>query len=70
MNEGPEHGHTFRFTFASRGAHKVVDEEHYSDSDWWGPELTFEVRAWSLRAALLKAADMPFAYLMGEGDDD
>lgn len=66
MGEGPEHGHLFRFTFTSRGSHRTVGEEGYSESDWWGPEVTFEVRAWSLRAALLKAADMPFPILMGE----
>lgn len=61
-SEGPEHGHRFTFTVTSQGAYGIVDgheTKDYKDSDWCSPPWTITVRAWSLRAALRKAADLP-----------
>lgn len=62
--EGPQHGHTFRFTVESRGSSRVWPEGEepgpYTDNeDFSGCPWTLEVRAWSLRAALVKAAALP-----------
>lgn len=61
----PEDGHTFRITFDSRmasGIQAAEDSEprDYRDADdFGGPPMHVEVRAWSLKAALLKAAEVP-----------
>lgn len=58
-DEGPEDGHTFRLEAHSRGSYSVVGVEGHTDADWMGePPLVLEVRAWSLKAALLKAAGL------------
>ena len=59
--ETPDEGHTFRITVTSRGASKVVGEEHNTDANWWSDPWTIEVREFSLAAALRKAARVPFA---------
>lgn len=65
-----DQGHTFRISHESRGSHKVVGDEHYTDEpEFVGPVHTVEVRAWNLRAALHKAAELPFNVLMGEPSD-
>lgn len=64
--EGPDDGHTFRILFDSRGSYSVVGDAHHTDSpDFDGTYHVVEVRAWSLRDALLKAADLPFPVLLG-----
>lgn len=66
QDEGPEAGHTFRFRFDIRGSSKVVGDPEYTDApDFMGPVHEIQVRAWNLRDALRKAADLPFAVLMG-----
>ena len=68
---GPADGHTFRVLFDIRGSAKVVgDPEYTDDREFAGLYRTFEVRGWSLAAALRNAADnVPFAELMAEPDD-
>lgn len=64
--EGPDDGHTFRITFTSRGSYKVVGDEHHHDApDFDEFAHSVDVRAWNLRDALHKAADLPFDVLMG-----
>lgn len=66
MSEGPDDGHTFRITFDSRGSYSVVGDEHHTDApDFHGVPHVVEVRAWNLRDALRKAANLPFDVLMG-----
>lgn len=62
----PEDGHTFRLRFDIRGSSKVVGDPCHTDApDFVGPTHEIQVRAWSLRVALRKAADLPFGVLMG-----
>jgi len=65
--EGPDDGHTFRFTWCSRGSSKVVGDEHCKDAPQFNEDLavTIEVRAWSLKAAIEKLGQLPFPVLMG-----
>ena len=69
---GPKGGHTFRFRFDIRGSSRVVGDLEYTDApDFMGPVHEVQIRAWNLREALRKAADLPFAALMGnEVSDD
>lgn len=63
---GPEFGHTFRFRFDIRPSSKVVGDPECTDApDFMGPVSEIQVRAWNLRDALRKAADLPFGVLMG-----
>lgn len=65
MTQSSPEGHTFRFRFDIRGSSKVVgDPEHTDAPDFMGPTHEFQVRAWSLRQALLTAAELPFDGLM------
>lgn len=62
----PSDGHTFRFRFDIRPSSKVVGDPDYADGPtFMGPVHEIQVRAWSLTAALRKAADLPFGVLMG-----
>jgi hypothetical protein len=62
----PSDGHTFRFRIDIRPSSKVVGDPEYTDGpDFMGPVHEVQVRAWSLTAALQKAADLPFGVLMG-----
>lgn len=64
--DSPEDGHTFRFRFDIRGSSKVVGDPQRTDGpDFMGPVHEIQVRAWNLRDALRKAADLPFGVLMG-----
>lgn len=65
--EGPDDGHTFRITMSSRGSYDVVGDPHHSDSPVFGPETSVDVRAWNLRDALHRAAEMPLATLLNLG---
>lgn len=66
MTEADE-GHTFRISYESRMSSTVTGDEHHRDApDFDGIVHTVEVRAWNLRDALKKAADLPFNVLMGE----
>lgn len=69
--EGPDDGHTFRFTWCSRGSHKVVGDEHHQDSPQFDEDLavTIEVRAWSLKAAIEKLGQLPLPVLIGHDDE-
>lgn len=58
--QGPDDGHTFRFICRSRMS-STVDRETWSDADWWGPPLVYEVRAWDLPQALRVASTVPVA---------
>jgi hypothetical protein len=59
-DEGPETGHRYRFTIASCSAVRdAQDPGHVTDAEWWGQLRTVEVRAHSLKDALLKAAELP-----------
>jgi hypothetical protein len=63
--DSPEDGHTFRIRYDSRASSKVTgDPEHTDASDFMGPVKEVQVRAWDLRTALRKAADLPFGELM------
>lgn len=62
--EGPEMGHTWRFTVVGRGASGIWSEElggvepgSYADAPGFDGEIwTLEVRGWSLREGLERAA--------------
>jgi hypothetical protein len=65
--EGPEVGHTFRFTTVIRSSGRISGEKEYRDSlEFDGVPVSFEVRAWNLHDALTKAADLPFDVLMAD----
>ena len=70
--ETPDHGHTFRFTWCSRGSSKVVGDLEYHDSPQFNEDLavTVEVRAWNLKAAIEKLGRLPFPVLMGHDESD
>lgn len=57
----PGFGHTFRFTVEVRGSSGILNEHestpHTDEPFFMGEPWTLEVRAWSLVAALRKAAD-------------
>lgn len=63
--DDPEAGHTFRLTAASRGSYGVVGVEGHTDAEWMPEDVAapfvIEVRAWSLRAAMAKAAQLPLS---------
>lgn len=52
-------GHLWRVVALSKMSSSVVGDEHHTDSDYFGPPLIAEVRAWDLPAALRKAAHLP-----------
>lgn len=59
--EGPEQGHTWRFTVEGRTAGPLPTDDApdgpYTDSPYFSGEVwTLEVRGWSLKQGLLKAA--------------
>lgn len=57
---GPDDGHTFRILATCRGSHKVVGDEHHTDSPDFGDiGFQIEVRAWSLVDAMAEAAKHP-----------
>lgn len=56
---GPADGHRFRITVASAGSYSVEGVPGHTDSHRFDGHRTVEVRAWSLRAALAKAWDLP-----------
>jgi hypothetical protein len=62
--EGPEEGHRFRFAVASAGSYAVFDDKGgvgpHHDTELWGSMRTIEVRAWSLKEAIEKLAEVPF----------
>jgi hypothetical protein len=63
----PEDGHTFEISYRSRGSYTVTgDPEHRDAPDFDGFVHRVEVRAWNLRDALRRAAELPFDVLMGE----
>ena len=57
-DEGPEAGPRYRLTITSSCA-EDAEQSHFADADRWGQLRTVEVRAHSLKAALLKAARLP-----------
>ena len=71
-DEGPEAGHRYRLMIASSSA--PVDGEDaedalFADDDRWGQLRTVEVRAHGLKAALLKAAELPVqTWFEADGD--
>lgn len=66
---GLDEGHRFTLTAVSRGSFRMQDGPHF-DADWSSEPWTLTVRAWSLRAALRKAAELPLsAWDRGEDDD-
>ena len=68
---GPEDGHTFRIRYDSRASSKVVGDPEYTDApDFMGPVHEVQVRAWDLRSALRKAAELPFGELVGTEVDE
>jgi hypothetical protein len=56
---GPDDGHTFEFSFRLRGSYGVTGEPGHHDCPDWHEPVGLRVRAWSLREALLKAAETP-----------
>lgn len=68
-DEGPEAGHRFRFTVTSSSASEDAEDPQFTAADRWGQLRTVEVRAHGLRAALLKAADLPVqTWFEADGD--
>lgn len=61
-------GHTFRIAIELRGTSKVVGDAHHHDGDAYYPLQVVEVRAWSLRNALVKAAELPLSAWFPEED--
>jgi hypothetical protein len=68
-DEGPDDGHLFRLTVTGRMSSRVVGDEHHIDADWEGPAMTLDVRAWSLRSALRRAARMPLSAWHIDGEE-
>ena len=67
--EGPEAGHRYRFTITSCSAFEDAQHPHVTDPDRWGQLRTVEVRAHGLKAALLKAAELPVqTWFEADGD--
>ena len=67
--EGPEAGQRFRLTITSASAAADGEELRVTDADRWGQLRTVEVRAHGLRAALLKAAELPVqTWFEADGD--
>lgn len=63
--ETPEDGHTFLITYQSKGSHQIgIDGPFRDQEDYVGPASFCEVRAWNLRDALRKAAELSFEDLM------
>lgn len=54
-------GHLFEFTWQSWGVTRVVGDPTYTQADWSLPQQPVRVRAWSLKEALLKAAELPLS---------
>src|SRR5687768_12744970 len=57
--EGPGAGNRYRFTITSSSASNDAPDSEFTAADRWGQLRTVEVRAHSLKAALLKAAELP-----------
>jgi hypothetical protein len=68
-DEGPEAGPRFRLTITSSCAFEDAEHPHFTEPDRWGQLRTVEVRAHSLKAALLKAARLP-SQIWFEADGD
>jgi hypothetical protein len=67
--EGPEAGHRYRLTITSSCASEDEERLHIIDPDRWGQLRIVEVRAHSLQAALLKAAQLPVrTWFEADGD--
>jgi len=56
---GPDAGHTFRITVASRASTRVVGDRHHHDAEFFDPSHPVDIRAWDLRTALHVAAELP-----------
>ena len=56
--EGPNDGHTFEIHVCARGSYAAPGQPH-QDAGFFGDPAAVRVRAWDLRAALLKAAETP-----------
>lgn len=63
-------GHLFEFTWQSWGVSRVVGDPTYTQADWTLPPHPVRVRAWSLRDALAKVADLPLSAWFPEEDSD
>jgi hypothetical protein len=57
--EGPEAGARYRFTVTSSCTFEFAEDPPFTEADRWGQLRTVEVRAHSLKDALLKAAELP-----------
>lgn len=68
--EGPDDGHTFEIETRSRGSYITLGDTGHSDADDWGSNGAVEVRAWSLREALVKAASLPLDAWPGLVNDE
>ena len=67
---GPNDGHTFEISVRLRGSYGVVGEPDSTDAEDFSPLKTVEVRAWNLREAFRKAADLPLADFFPPEPDD
>lgn len=54
-------GHLFTISVTGKGVHRIVGDPMYYEDGWEGPPMTVKVRAFSLKAALEKAIELPFA---------
>ena len=68
--DGPEAGQRYRLTITSAFAPEIGEADlQANDPDRWGQLRTVEVRAHGLRAALLKAAELPVqTWFEADGD--
>lgn len=58
---GPDQGHTFRFSLSMRGSARVGDGPYEDAPSFHPTHKVVEVRAWNLREALEKASALPLA---------
>lgn len=66
----PDDGHTFTIAVSLRGSGRVVGDPHDTDSTHFDDMVAVSVRAWNLRDALLKAAELPLRDFFPTEDDE
>lgn len=62
-------GHLFEFSMRSWGVSRVVGDPTYTQADWTIEPHPVQVRAWNLKGALAKAAELPLSAWFPDEDD-